>query len=184
MLSCKIAECTGRITQRACPNSSGILTQVHPEPDPLVWHCSETTVKLDTANRPKKHSTFSTKKKGLSEDVRVTWRPSLPIMPMPTSAAWIIATSLAPSPMPSILPLKRRCCRFSHLWMPLDPPSAFFICTMYTAMSAPLIKLFMHSFTEFMSFPRVRSVQSSVAPCVHHGRRVCLLLNVLKLDFC
>ena len=29
----------------------------------------------------------------------VTWRPSLPEIPTPTAAFWIIATSLAPSPM-------------------------------------------------------------------------------------
>ncbi len=30
---------------------------------------------------------------------KLAWRPSLPTMPTPTSAAWIIDTSLPPSPM-------------------------------------------------------------------------------------
>ncbi|KAA6427579.1 MAG: hypothetical protein FRX49_02242 [Trebouxia sp. A1-2] len=92
-------------------------------------------MKHDAANHQNTAINIFKKENGSNQDVVVTWRPSLPMMPTPTSAAWIMATSLAPSPMPSILPLKRRCCRFSHLWMPLDPPSAFFICTTHAQMT-------------------------------------------------
>lgn len=40
------------------------------------------------------------------------WRPSLPLMPTPICASWIIATSLAPSPMDSVVTWSR------FLWPP------------------------------------------------------------------
>ncbi len=146
MLSCKIAECTGCMTSRACTNSSAVLTRVHPEPGTQACHCSKHAMKLDAANHLKNAFHIFHNKKGFDEGVRVTWRPSLPMMPMPTSAAWIMATSLAPSPMPSILPLRRRCWRLSHLWMPLDPPSAFFIYTTHAQMLPPSIGSFTQEF--------------------------------------
>ena len=37
------------------------------------------------------------------------WLPSLPRMPIPTWAPWIIGTSLAPSPMASVMPFLQEC---------------------------------------------------------------------------
>mmetsp|Transcript_8499 Transcript_8499/g.24373 ORF Transcript_8499/g.24373 Transcript_8499/m.24373 type:complete len:268 (-) Transcript_8499:2858-3661(-) len=72
-------------------------------------------------------------------ELLTAWRPSLPMMPMPTSAAWIMATSLAPSPMLSIFPV----IRFSNLRFHARRPEAPRTAILY---SKSLISFTMHAF--------------------------------------